>query len=149
MRKSLPQLFISCVLFFVVFPMHTIAQVTTATLSGIVKDPKGTPLISANILVEYADAGIRINIITKADGRFTIPNLRVGGPYKITVTHVSYQEASLSDIFLELGLNNTVEFKLEERKNELNAVTVSSRSTVFDNKRTGASTNISNRQLRV
>lgn len=124
------------------------AQVTTATISGIVKDPKGQPLPGATVVLEFPDAGIRQSLLTKADGRFTIPNLRVGGPYKITITHVSYQEAGSSDIMLELGLNNTLEFILEERKNELNAVTVSTRSKVFDNKRTGASTNINSRQLK-
>jgi hypothetical protein len=45
-------------------------------------------------------------------------------------------------------LNNTVEFKLEERATEIGGVTVTSRSKVFDDKRTGASTNINNRLIR-
>jgi hypothetical protein len=124
------------------------AQVTTATLSGIVKDTKDAPLASATVTVEYPDAGIKLNLVTKADGRFTVPNLRVGGPYKVTINHVSYKEAVSDNIFLELGLNNTVEFSLQEKTNVLSNVTVSSRSRIFDNKRTGASTNINNRQLR-
>ena len=137
-----------CPLLFIVPVLCAQAQVTTATINGIVKDPKGQPLTGATVLIEYTDAGIRQTVITKSDGRFTVPNLRVGGPYKVSITHVSYQEAASSDIFLELGLNNTLEFTLEERKKELDAVTVSSRSKVFDNKRTGASTNISNNIIR-
>jgi hypothetical protein len=148
MRKALPKSLIPTILFVAALLMHVTAQVTTATLSGIVKDPKSAPLAGASILVEYSDAGVRFNLITKADGRFTVPNLRVGGPYKVTVTHVSYEEMSQSDIMLELGLNNTLEFKMQERKNELATVTVSSGSKVFDNKRTGASTNITSRQLK-
>jgi hypothetical protein len=133
-----------CLIFFSTIFSVINAQVTTATINGIVKDPKGQPLTGATVVIEYVDAGIRQVVITKSDGRFTVPNLRVGGPYKVSITHVSYQEAVSSDIFLELGLNNTLEFVLEERKKELEAVIVSSRSKVFDNKRTGASTNISN-----
>ena len=124
------------------------AQVTTATLSGIVKDSKGTELASATVTVEFPDAGIKQVLITKTDGRFTVPNLRVGGPYKVTVNHVSYQQAVTDNIFLELGLNNTVEFTMQETATVLTNVTIASRSKIFDDKRTGASTNISNRQLR-
>lgn len=62
------------------------AQVTTATLSGIVKDPKGEALAGVSVTVEYPDAGISQKLVTKSDGRFTVPNLRVGGPYKVSVT---------------------------------------------------------------
>ena len=131
-----------------VFLSPTIAQVTTATLSGIVKDSKGVPLESATVSVAYPDAGINLSLVTRGDGRFTVPNLRVGGPYKVTIDHVSHKQSVTEDIFLELGLNNTLEVKLAEKTTELVGVTVTGRSRIFDNKRTGASTNISNRQLR-
>ena len=132
------------------FAFSTKAQVTTATLSGLVKDQKGVALGSATVTLEFADAGIKQVLITKDDGRFTVPNLRVGGPYKVTVNHVGYQQAVSDEIFLELGLNNTVEFTLQEAAQELAGVTVtgSGGSKIFDNKRTGASTNINNKLLR-
>lgn len=147
--KKLLHLYLSIIIFLPITCVQSInAQVTTATISGIVKNPQGKPLPGATVLIEFPDAGIRQSLVTKDDGRFTVPNLRVGGPYKVTITHVSYSEKGSSDIFLELGLNNTLEYTLEEVRNELAAVTVSSASRVFDNKRTGASTNISSRQLR-
>ena len=124
------------------------AQVTTATLSGIVKDPKGAALSAATVLLEFPDAGIRQTVTTKSDGRFTIPNLRVGGPYKVTVTHVTYQQSVVSDVFLELGQNNSIEFSLKEKSSELATVVVIGSSKIFDNKRTGASTNINSRLLK-
>ncbi len=142
-RAILPGLFI---LLFNCFDLS--AQVTTATLSGIVRDGKGTALASATVTVEYPDAGISQTLITKSDGRFTVSNLRVGGPYKVTVNHVSFQKAVSENIFLELGLNNTIEIKLEEKTTEIGGVTVVGRSKIFDDKRTGASTNINNRLIR-
>ncbi len=42
------------------FSAHVlIAQVTTATLSGIVTDAKGAPLEGATVTVAYPDAGIK------------------------------------------------------------------------------------------
>ena len=131
---------------FFSFNLHS--QVTTATLSGIVKDSKGNGLPSATIVVEFPDAGIRQSLITKSDGRFTVPNLRVGGPYRVTANHVSHKQSVTENIFLELGLNNTIDISLEEQATELGNVTVSASSRVFDNKRTGASTNINNRLIR-
>jgi hypothetical protein len=124
------------------------AQVTTATLSGVVKDAKGSPLPSATVTIEYPNAGISHTLVTKADGRFTLGNLRVGGPYRVRINHVSYQASEVDNIFLELGLNNTVEFKLEEKATAIGEVTVTSRTRIFDDKRTGASTNINNRLIR-
>ncbi|HEX7903245.1 MAG TPA: TonB-dependent receptor [Chitinophagaceae bacterium] len=148
MRKMLKAI-LAFTVFFLSLTSIVTAQVTTATISGIVKDSKGTALGSATVKVEYPDAGISQTLITKSDGRFTVPNLRVGGPYRITVNHVSYQQAMSENIYLELGLNNTVEFTLQDKTTELGNVTVSaSGAKIFDDKRTGASTNISNRQLR-
>ena len=125
-----------------------VAQVTTATLSGIVMDPKGAPLVSATITVEFPEAGIKQSLVTKSDGRFTVPNLRVGGPYTVTVDHVSYQQAVTPNVFLELGQNNSIEFSLKEKSQQLETVIVATGSAIFDNKRTGASTNISSRLLK-
>jgi hypothetical protein len=61
---------------------------------------------------------------------------------------VSYKEAVSESIFLELGLNNTVDFSLQEKTTELGNVTVTAASRIFDNKRTGASTNINNRLIK-
>ena len=49
---------------------------------------------------------------------------------------------------LELGQNNSVDFKLATSSVSLEGVIVTGRSKIFDNQRTGASTNISSRQLR-
>jgi Carboxypeptidase regulatory-like domain len=137
-------------LLFLLFTIHLTvdAQVTTATLSGTVKDDKGAALSGASVLVEYPDAGIKITIATKADGRFTVPNLRVGGPYKVSVTSVGFQKAITENLMLELGLNNEVAFAMEPKTGDLEKVTIIGRSKIFDNKRTGASTNISSRLIK-
>ncbi len=137
---------ISFLLFISVWSAY--GQVTTATISGIVKDKRGEPVPGATVLVEFPDAGIRQALVTKADGRFTVPHLRVGGPYKVTVEHVGYQQSVSENILLELGQNNNLDLELEEKTTELSTVTVVSRSRIFDNKRTGASTNINSRMIR-
>ncbi|GAA0534328.1 TonB-dependent receptor [Chitinophaga japonensis] len=128
--------------------LRAFPQVTTATLGGVVKTPQGEPLPAATVTVEFVNAGIRQGVLTKGDGRFIVPNLRVGGPYRVTVSYVGYEEYVKDDIFLELGLYNTIDVQLRESAVALRDVVVTGRSTVFDDKKTGASVNISNRMLR-
>src|ERR1044072_3418379 len=111
--------YVITLLFFVLCSGTLFSQVTTATLSGLVKDPKGNPLPAASVLIEFPDAGIRQVLATHGDGRFTVPNLRAGGPYKVTVTFVNYQPSVTDNVFLELGQNNSVEIRLEEKAAEL------------------------------
>ncbi len=139
---------IAIVLFTLFFSSITNAQVTTATITGEVKNNKAQAIAGASVTIEYQLAGFNQTIITRADGRFTLPNLRVGGPYKVTVTNVGYQAAVMDNIMLDLGLNNTIEFTLRESGKELENVTVNAGSRLIDDRKTGASTNINNRLIR-
>ena len=124
------------------------AQVTTATISGTVTGADGKTLSSATVHIEFPNAGVSRTILTQSNGSYLLPNLRVGGPYKVTVSYSGYQTKTENEIVLELGQNTAVDFKLEASANTLEGVTVTGRSKIFDNQRTGASTNISSRQLR-
>ncbi len=126
----------------------SMAQVTTATIAGVVKNVLGKPVSGATVLVQYPDAGIKQSLVTLSDGRFTVPNLRVGGPYSVTVTSMGFHPSTQDNIILELGLNNSLSFSLTESTKDLAAVTVTSTSKIFDDRKTGASTNISNKMLR-
>ncbi|HUP13797.1 MAG TPA: carboxypeptidase regulatory-like domain-containing protein, partial [Niastella sp.] len=148
MRKYVQKSYAFTLFFLLCCSPLLFSQVTTATLSGIVRDPKGVALPAATVVIEWADAGFKQTLPTRGDGRFTVPNLRVGGPYTITVTFVNFQTTVTENVFLELGQNNSVEIQMKEKAGELKEVTVTSRSAVFDNKKTGASTNINSRVIR-
>lgn len=149
-KRSLPKGFIFLMILFHLATIQLFSQVTTATLSGIVKDASGIPLSSATVTIEFPDAGVKQILTTRGDGRFTLANQRVGGPYKVSVSHVGQQDVVEGNIYLELGQNNFVEIAMTTRSTELETVTVSSGigSRIFDNKRTGAATNINNAALR-
>ncbi|MEO6549180.1 MAG: TonB-dependent receptor [Ferruginibacter sp.] len=124
------------------------AQVTTGTLSGTVTGSEGKPLSAATVKISYPDAGINKVTTTLSNGSFVVPNLRVGGPYRISVSYTGFKEKIENDIILELGQNTSIDFKLEAASVNLETVVVTAKSSIFDNQRTGASTNISSRQLR-
>ncbi|MCW3467085.1 TonB-dependent receptor [Chitinophaga nivalis] len=128
--------------------LHTYAQVTTATLSGVVKNEEGQPLPGATIKVLYEDAGINKGLVTKSDGSFLVPNLRVGGPYTVTVSFTGFAVKTATNIYLNLGQNTALDLRLSASVGKLNEVVVSGRSTIFNDQRTGASTNIGASQIR-
>lgn len=143
LRKLLLSLFIACISLSSVF-----AQVTTASLSGVVKTEAGEALPGATVQVTWSDAGINKGLITKSDGSFLVPNLRVGGPYTVVVSFTGYATKTATGVFLNLGQTTSLDLRLSEAAGTLSEVVVSGRSTIFNDQRTGASTNISSTQIR-
>ncbi|MFT3678790.1 MAG: carboxypeptidase-like regulatory domain-containing protein [Ferruginibacter sp.] len=125
------------------------SQVTTASLSGTVSSQTDSKVLpGATVQISFEDAGIKKTVVTGSDGSFLVPNLRVGGPYTVTVTFTGYNEKKENNIFLELGQNTALELKLDAATTTLTNVVLTTRSKIFDNQRTGASTNITSRQLK-
>lgn len=139
--------------FFALFMMLPIGQVfaqgsTTSALSGSVVDEKGEGLPGATVIAVHEPTGSRYGASTRADGRYNIVNMRVGGPYKVTVSFVGYKEAVQSGIVLTLASELRQNFKLEVSQSQLEEVkVVASRSSVINSGRTGAATTVSNSSI--
>ena len=115
--------------------------VTTATISGQIKDNEGEGLPGANVIALHIPSGTTYGSASRADGRFTLPGMRIGGPYKVTVSFVGYQEYSKEDIMLALGQNFILDPVLAEVGVELQELVVTTNS-ILNDERTGASTNV-------
>jgi Carboxypeptidase regulatory-like domain len=134
-----------CALFL---SMSLSAQVTTATLTGIVEDDKNETLIGASVIATHEPSGTRYGVITREDGLFTIPNMRVGGPYSIKVSFVGYKDLDQKDIFLNLNQKTTLKLKMVAASSQLDAVTISAnRNDIMGADRTGAETSINAQTL--
>jgi len=131
---------------FVSASLMASAQITTSTISGIVNDTKGGALPGASIVAVHTPSGTEYGTASRADGRFTIPNARVGGPYTVTVSFVGYETKAEGNVYLSLGIVSNVDFEIEESEMQLQEVVVSG-SSVFNSDRTGAATNVSNRVM--
>lgn len=125
------------------------AQVTSAKIGGTVTDDKGEPLFGANIVVIHVPTGTKSGTIAQENGRYIVPNLRVGGPYTITFSYLGYSSQEVKNVTLTLGKTTNVSAELTEEGTTLDEIVVSSsRSSTFNNDRTGAQTSISSQQLK-
>lgn len=117
--------------------------VTTASISGTIKDTKGEGIPGASIVATHMPSGTTYGTISQADGKFIIPSMRIGGPYTVKVSFVGFQEAVFQNIYLSLGTASNLNARLTEQSQELGEVVVAAdRGSVFSSDRTGASTNI-------
>jgi len=122
--------------------------VTTAAIAGIVADSSGAPIEGARVVALHGPSGTAYAAVTRADGRFTIPGMRVGGPYRVTVALVGYRQEVQDQIQLTLGGTADLRFTLSRASLELAPITVTATSDpVFSSERTGAATTISTAQI--
>ena len=102
-------------LFLVFSTQQLLAQgVTTSSMSGIVTDAGGVTLIGANILAVHTPTGSSYGTATDLDGNYRIANMKVGGPYTLTVSYTGYGDQSAEGIVLRLGERKRQDFTLSE-----------------------------------
>lgn len=124
------------------------AQVTTSALSGkVAMAADGEPVIGATIQAVHEPSGTRYTTVTNVDGRYAIQGMRVGGPYKVSVSYIGYNKKEFTGITLQLGETYNLNAKMSEDASQLEEVVVSAHASKFAGEKTGASTNISQVQM--
>jgi Carboxypeptidase regulatory-like domain/TonB-dependent Receptor Plug Domain len=123
---------------------RTFAQgVTSASILGLVTDASNEPAIGATVVAKHEPSGSIYGVVTRDDGRFTIPNVRIGGPYTITVSQIGSESKSMNDIYLSLGQNLNLNIKLSTNDVLLDEVVITGgKNELINSNKTGASTNI-------
>ena len=91
-----------------------LAQETTGRLIGSVtmkSDQSALPGVTVEAI--HVPTGTRYTSSTQANGRFTILNVRVGGPYTITAQISGFRPQTQKDVQVALGEGRQVNFALE------------------------------------
>ncbi len=117
--------------------------VTTGAISGIVADSKGQPLLGANVVAVHEPSGTRYGAASRASGAFNIPNMKIGGPYTVTVSYVGYKTQQETEVYVNLGQTVRLDFMLPEEAIAIGEIEVTAeQDVVLNSGRTGAATYI-------
>jgi hypothetical protein len=128
------------------------AQVTTGSLNGRVQNAQQEPVAGANVIAIHLPSGTSYEATSRADGRFTIVGMRVGGPYSVTVAYTGAGAAAFApvtqeDIEVLLGVGTDLNFNVQPIA-VTETVTVTAQSdAVFASNRTGAATAVTRQEM--
>ena len=142
MKKAILSLALSA------FALVGFGQVTTSTLSGVVKNEKQEVLVGATIHATHTPTGTQYHSVTNKNGVYVLPAVRVGGPYTIHASFVGFRKGEEKDVNTQLGVTSNVDFTLVDEKVSLKDVVVTgTRNNLFSKDRTGASQQFTRRDL--
>ncbi len=126
-----------------ILPGLIMAQgMTTAAFSGSITDSDGNPIVGATVTAVHTPTGTVFTAVSRMDGLFNIPAVRVGGPYKVTVSMEPFNPQELTGITLKLGEDRNLKFRMTLETISEQVMVVAS-NPIISESRTGAAQNIS------
>ena len=92
---------------------------TTGTLEGRVTVEASGPVAGVSVIAVHMPSGTRYAATSRVDGTYSIPGMRVGGPYRVTVSYLGYYNAQPSDLEVNVGNTTRYDFTISEKATEL------------------------------
>ncbi len=146
-----PSLFLLVLALVVWSPAAVEAQgVTTSAINGFVTGEDGAPLSDAQVVAVHVPSGTQYRTSARTGGAYSLLNMRVGGPYRVTATMIGFQPRSEENVELSLGQTLRLDLRLSAQAVELEEIAVTAEADqVLDAGRTGAATYIDPQQVMV
>jgi len=121
---------------------------TTSGVNGYVKSQAGEGLAGANIVATHTPSGTQYGTTSMDGGYYAITNMKIGGPYKISISYIGYQDQDQSNIYLNLGQDARSDFSLSTKAIKMAGVEVTAeKDDVLNSDRTGAATFVGAEQV--
>jgi hypothetical protein len=118
-------------------------NVTLGSLTGVVKDVQGGVLPGATVTAVHEPTGTSYETVTEGDGTFSILNVRVGGPYTVTVNLQGFKPFAQMGVVAKLGEATNIPVQLQlQTLTETVEVRADAASAVFTPSHAGAAANI-------
>ena len=111
--------------------------VTTGTIAGLVQDTQGGVLPGVSVTAVHTPTGASYETVTQADGRFSLLNVRVGGPYQLTAALAGFRNAAIADVNVRLGETTDVPVKMQLATVTETVVVSADLSPIFTGSRSG------------
>ena len=146
MKQAFKSLVLTIITMFV--GSMAFAQMTTSALNGKVVDNAGEAVVGAYVVATHTPSGTIYGATTNIDGRYSIQGMRAGGPYTVVISSLGYQDATFTELTLQLAETSTINARLSDDTQVLEqAVVIGQAASKFYQEKTGASTNITGNQI--
>jgi len=123
------------------------AQETTSEIQGLISNADG-PIPFVTVIATHQPTGTKYGTTTREDGRYNLPNLKIGGPYSIDVSFVGLKPEHRDGITLFLGQTFKQNFELTNDVTQVDEVVVTALSDKsFSSSRTGSQELITRTQV--
>jgi len=121
---------------------------TTGSLTGSVTAAEdGSALPGVVIEAVHQPTGTRYSTVSRANGRWTILNVRAGGPYTVSANLDGFKPQEAGDIIVQLSETTAVNFELQLATVEEELTVTAQVQPLITPDRTGATTNVSETAL--
>ena len=97
--------------------------VTTASINGVVTDGK-SPVPGASVILTHVPTGTIYTAQTRANGRYNLINVKVGGPYSLKISYIGFSPFSQENLTLSIGQDQAINVKLQDSATDLKEVQV-------------------------
>ena len=129
--KSFIKLSLLIAFTFITFSINSsevLAEQTTGIIRGSVTDESGNPVSGASVQITHIPSGSKSSTSSGNSGAFYSRGLRLGGPFKVTVTK-SGQSSVRNNIFTRLGSESSLSFSLGS--NSVEEIVVTAKASDF------------------
>ena len=125
------------------------AQSTSSGVIGHVVGADGQPVAGAEVTITHVESGTVSRAVTGETGNYASRGLRVGGPYKITVTKEGVGTFTQENVYLQLNQVADIDATLNGNVATLGSVEVvgTAVADIFSSDNKGVGTSVSGRQL--
>lgn len=145
--KKMLKVYLILISFFA-FAFTGVGQVTTSSISGVVKNDKNELLVGVTIQAEHLPTGTKYFTATNSLGVYVLPAVRVGGPYSIRATFIGMANKDITGVSTSLGVTTNVDFEMAEETSNIDEVIVmATKNSVFSKDRTGAAQQFSRKDI--
>ncbi|HEX8252486.1 MAG TPA: carboxypeptidase regulatory-like domain-containing protein [Thermoanaerobaculia bacterium] len=119
-----------------------LAQLTTGNIGGTVRSG-GDALPGVTIEAVHTPTGTRYSTVSGGEGNYLIPNVRVGGPYRITASLEGFRTGEAANVMVGLGTTAEVDITMALATVSESITVTATADQVINSNRTGSATAVS------
>src|SRR5881409_274477 len=87
------------------------AQISTATMSGVVRDGTGGPIPGVTVTIKHTESGLTRTVNTTENGGYRMPSLPVG-PYEVTGEKLGFKQQVRRGVNLVVGQEAVIDLTM-------------------------------------